>query len=324
MFELKDIGKNVHINGIGSYRPNTREIGSDVMANATIIVDSYEGALKEPGDIVIPLNEGIIQRESIYASIDELVSEDEPEVLNFLAVRPLHTVVMASMIRDNGVVSPQNRGSFYACRTAQGELEGVALVGHVTVIEARTETALSTFARLTRHCLNTHLVRGERETIQRFWSYYANAGQEPRRISRELLVEQREAFPSLEPVADLRPARLGDLDQVLQINSAMAFQEGGTSPLNRDPGGFRHRTARRIEQNRVWVWVSEGRLIFKADIIAETPDVAYLEGVYVHAEERMKGYGRRCLGGGGLLKKSQTSRVSDPKILRSTPVNGQK
>ena len=228
-------------------------------------------------------------------AIDELVSEDEPEVLNFLAVRPLHTVVMASMIRDNGVVSPQNRGSFYACRTAQGELEGVALVGHVTVIEARTETALSTFARLTRHCLNTHLVRGERETIQRFWSYYANAGQEPRRISRELLVEQREAFPSLEPVADLRRATLGDLDQVLQINSAMAFQEGGTSPLNRDPGGFRHRTARRIEQNRVWVWVSEGRLIFKADIIAETPDVAYLEGVYVHAEERMKGYGRRCL-----------------------------
>ena len=139
-------------------------------------------------------------------AIDELVAEDEPEVLNFLAVRPVHTVVMASMIRDNGVVSPQNRGSFYACRTSHGELEGVALVGHVTVIEARTETALSTFARLTRHCLNTHLVRGERETIQRFWSYYANAGQEPRRISREVLVEQREAFPSLEPVADLRRA----------------------------------------------------------------------------------------------------------------------
>ena len=78
MFELKDIGKNVHINGIGSYRPNTREIGSDVMANATIIVDSYEGALKEAGDIVIPLSEGSIQRDTIYASIDELVSETKP------------------------------------------------------------------------------------------------------------------------------------------------------------------------------------------------------------------------------------------------------
>ena len=78
LFELKDISRNVHLNGIGSYRPHTREIGSDVMANATIIVDSYEGALKEPGDIVIPLNEGIIQRESIYASIDELVSETKP------------------------------------------------------------------------------------------------------------------------------------------------------------------------------------------------------------------------------------------------------
>jgi ornithine cyclodeaminase/alanine dehydrogenase-like protein (mu-crystallin family) len=78
LFELKDLGRNVHINGIGSYRPGTREIGSDVMANATIIVDSYEGALKEAGDLVIPLNEGIIQRDSIYASIDELVSEARP------------------------------------------------------------------------------------------------------------------------------------------------------------------------------------------------------------------------------------------------------
>jgi alanine dehydrogenase len=49
-----------------------------VMANAVIVVDSYEGALNEAGDILIPLNEGAIQRNSIYASIAELVSEDKP------------------------------------------------------------------------------------------------------------------------------------------------------------------------------------------------------------------------------------------------------
>lgn len=228
-------------------------------------------------------------------TVAELSREHESEVLDFLGARPTHTVLMASMIRDNGIVSPQNRGSFYACRTRQGELEGVALVGHVTVIETRTETALSTFARLTRHCLNTHLIRGEREMINRFWNDYANAGQEPRRISRELLFEQRQMPLLSEPVADLRPATPGDLEQVLRINAAMAFQEGGTSPLNRDPSGFRQRTARRIEQGRVWVWTSDGKVVFKADIIAETPEVVYLEGLHVDAEERMKGYGRRCL-----------------------------
>ena len=50
------------------------------MAKSTIVVDSYQAALKEPGDIVIPLNEGVIQRESIYASIDELVSGVKPAV----------------------------------------------------------------------------------------------------------------------------------------------------------------------------------------------------------------------------------------------------
>jgi predicted GNAT family acetyltransferase len=30
-------------------------------------------------------------------------------------------------------------------------------------------------------------------------------------------------------------------------------------------------------------------------VIGETPDIAYLEGVYVHPDERRKGYGSRCL-----------------------------
>ena len=78
LFELKDLSSAVHINAIGAYRPTTREIGSDVMAQAIIVVDSYEGAFKEAGELVIPLNEGVIGRNSVYASIDELVSGGKP------------------------------------------------------------------------------------------------------------------------------------------------------------------------------------------------------------------------------------------------------
>jgi ornithine cyclodeaminase/alanine dehydrogenase-like protein (mu-crystallin family) len=78
LFAVKDIAANVHINAIGSYQPGTREIGSDVMANSTIIVDSYEGAFNEAGDIIIPLNEGVIERSNIYATIAELVSGTKP------------------------------------------------------------------------------------------------------------------------------------------------------------------------------------------------------------------------------------------------------
>jgi ornithine cyclodeaminase/alanine dehydrogenase-like protein (mu-crystallin family) len=83
LFELKDVRLGAHINAIGAYQPTTREIGSDVVANAVIVVDSYEAALKEAGDIVIPIAQGALRREDIYASIDELVSGAKPaEIAN--------------------------------------------------------------------------------------------------------------------------------------------------------------------------------------------------------------------------------------------------
>jgi hypothetical protein len=39
---------------------------------------------------------------------------EKSEALTFLAQRPLHTVYMASLIRDNGVVSLLNRGRLYS------------------------------------------------------------------------------------------------------------------------------------------------------------------------------------------------------------------
>jgi uncharacterized protein len=228
-------------------------------------------------------------------TIGELYQEDEAEALQFLAERPIHTVFMASLIRDNGLASPHNRGSFYSCRNAQGQLEGLGLLGHATVIEARSDEALLAFARLARNCFNAHLIRGERNTLDSFWKHYASSGQEPRLVCRELMFEQRAALPLTEPVEDLRVATLADLDQVLKVNASMAFQEAGISPLNRDPGGFRQRTTRRIEQGRIWILTREDKLVFKADVVADTPETIYLEGVHVHAEERQKGYGSRCL-----------------------------
>jgi hypothetical protein len=75
----------------------------------------------------------------------------------------------------------------------------------------------------------------------------------------------------------------------------MAEFESGINPSEVDPDGFRARCARRIEMGRVWVMEEGGKLIFKADILADTPDVIYLEGVWVSPTERGKGIGRKCL-----------------------------
>ena len=78
--------------------------------------------------------------------IRELRNEHRIETLAFLAIRPVHTVVMTSFINDNGIESTLNRGKFFGYRNATGTLEGVALIGHTTLLEARSVEALRALA----------------------------------------------------------------------------------------------------------------------------------------------------------------------------------
>lgn len=245
----------------------------------------------------------------ISLTVEPLSGGHREETLAFLAERPIHTVFIASLIRDNGLESPFNRGSFYACRGEGRRLEGVALIGHATLIEARSEAALAAFARVAQECSLAHLVRGEQEKVEYFWSRYSETGATPRLVCRELLLEQRVPPVLRQYVKGLRLATLSDIGQIMEVNAAMAFEESGVNPLERDPEGFRRRTARRIELGRYWVWTKRGRLVFKADIIAETPEAAYLEGIYVNPQERGKGYGLSCMSQLGHTLLARTGAV---------------
>ena len=230
-----------------------------------------------------------------FTDIQPLTDAHSSEALGFLANGAVDNVYMVGLIRDNGVESPLNRGTFYAARAMDGELEGVALIGHATLVEARTEMVLAAFARLAQRSPHAHVICGQQEKIESFWSYYGPSGQRPRQICRELLFEQRLPIKTLEPVPELRPATIEDMELIVPVNALMAEEESGVNPLDVDAEGFRARLRRRIEQGRVRVWTRDERLIFKVDVMAKTAGVIYLEGVYVHPNERRRGYGARCL-----------------------------
>jgi hypothetical protein len=221
----------------------------------------------------------------------------EREVLDFLSARPLHTVYMSGFIRDNGLQSPHNRGTFYGYRDPRGRLAGVALVGHVTQVEARTDVALCALARAAQNCSSAHVIMGEQERIRAFWRHYAVAGQPLRLACRELLFVQTARAEACDSSAGLlRRATADDLSRVIPAQAEMAVEECGVNPLEADPHGFRERCARRIERGRVWVSVGAGGCLdFKADVMAETPEAVYLEGVYVRPGARGLGLGRRCM-----------------------------
>ena len=58
-----------HIDMVGAYRPDMREMDDDCLTRSTIFVDNFEGALRETGDIAIPLASGVIERSDIKADL---------------------------------------------------------------------------------------------------------------------------------------------------------------------------------------------------------------------------------------------------------------
>ncbi len=231
----------------------------------------------------------------LSVTTEELREEHTAEVVSFLLERPLHTVCMAGLIRDNGLVSPHNRGTFYGCRNSEGRLEGVALVGHHTLVEARTPRASREFALVAQCCANPHLIMGELEKVEEFWGHYADEGRPMRLACRELLFELRRPVEAAGEVEGLRLATPEDLELIVPVQAHLVELESRLNPLDTDPEGFRARCLRRIVMGRTLVIVEEGRLLFKAEVQADTPDCIYLEGVWVAPTVRGTGAGRKYM-----------------------------
>jgi uncharacterized protein len=250
----------------------------------------------------------------------ELRQHDTDDVIAFLSIRPVHTVVMTSFINDNGIESELNRGKFYGYKNAAGKLEGVALIGHTTLLEARSDDALKAFAFVARSAETPiHIIMSDGTVTENFWRYYVQDFHEPRLTFTELLFELN--FPMLvqECEWNIRNAEMGDLEQVAEAQAEVAFIESGVNPMDTNREGFLKRVARRIDQKRIFVVFKDGELVFKADIIAEANDAIYLEGVYVSENYRGKGVGSSCLSS---LSHSLLSRASHISLLSNVSFHG--
>lgn len=58
---------------VGSFAPTMREADDDVVRRTRIFVDTFEGALSEAGDLLQPLEHGVIRREHILGELRDLV-----------------------------------------------------------------------------------------------------------------------------------------------------------------------------------------------------------------------------------------------------------
>lgn len=74
LFAGKLVRPGTHLNLVGTFQPGAREVDSTLIASSRIFVDTYEGALAEAGDILVPLHAGEIQRDHVKGDLYELLS----------------------------------------------------------------------------------------------------------------------------------------------------------------------------------------------------------------------------------------------------------
>lgn len=67
------LSDGAHVNAVGAYTPDTRELDDRAVARGRIVVETREAALSEAGDLLIPMEAGVIDRDHVVADLAEVV-----------------------------------------------------------------------------------------------------------------------------------------------------------------------------------------------------------------------------------------------------------
>ena len=213
----------------------------------------------------------------------KLVEPRREQILRFCAHDPVERVFLEDVAR-------RGLGRFVGLAEDGGGLSALCHLG-VNVVPSGDGCAV--FAREAVRAAPRMLI-GEATAVTDLWE--ASQGRLP--APREDRPGQPVFVIREQPPAgdtDLRAATLDDLEFLIPACAAAHQQELGLDPLRRDADGFRWRTRSQIEEERSWLWVEDGVILFKAEASAWTPEAVQLQQVWVDPEVRRQGYGARGL-----------------------------
>ncbi|MEN3150962.1 ornithine cyclodeaminase family protein [Neorhizobium sp. IRAMC:178] len=67
-----------HLDLVGAFKPSMRESDDEAVRRSSVFVDTRAGAMKEGGDIVLPLQSGVLAKDGIKAELAELAHGKHP------------------------------------------------------------------------------------------------------------------------------------------------------------------------------------------------------------------------------------------------------
>jgi ornithine cyclodeaminase/alanine dehydrogenase-like protein (mu-crystallin family) len=72
--DLIDLAPGAHVNAVGAYRPDRRELTSRAVAGSVVLVETRQAALAEKGDLLLAEQDGAWSRTAIRADLHEAAS----------------------------------------------------------------------------------------------------------------------------------------------------------------------------------------------------------------------------------------------------------
>ncbi|MEW6232701.1 MAG: hypothetical protein AB1566_10385 [Chloroflexota bacterium] len=78
VFDGSQLRPGTHINAVGAYTPQMQEVDAETVRRAKVVIDSHQASLAEAGDLIIPLQQGLIAQSHIHAELGEIVAGLKP------------------------------------------------------------------------------------------------------------------------------------------------------------------------------------------------------------------------------------------------------
>lgn len=72
------LSPGAHLDLVGGFTPQMRETDDEAILRAEVYVDTFDGALREAGDIVQPIDNGTLRRDAIRGDLFSLCSRSRP------------------------------------------------------------------------------------------------------------------------------------------------------------------------------------------------------------------------------------------------------
>jgi ribosomal protein S18 acetylase RimI-like enzyme len=204
------------------------------------------------------------------------------QILRFCAEDPVERVFLEDVAR-------RGLGRFVA-QADDGQLTALC---HLGINAVPSGLACGAFAHAVARS-GPRMLIGEERAVSELWDEVQSQLPMPREDRPGQPVYVIREAPG-DGATGLRTAQASDLDVLMPACAAAHEQEIGVDPMKRDPDGFRWRTRSQIEDERSWIWIEEGVILFKAEASALTPHAVQLQQVWVDPAVRRRGYGARGL-----------------------------